>query len=187
MYIVRCQPNCSALFLGLGPRLRIEQLVRFDPQHPRDPHDCVESRVRLAAFDVADERPTSSGSIGEMGLGQPQREPQLADVAAQRSSDAPLYFFKGFESCQGPSANPSRPAHSGGGRRSGKLFATSGRQRLPRCVGIQGLAVGLRRRAAGLLRAEVDSQPYGRGGSTPLGPQELAFVPESLNLAAVKG
>lgn len=190
MYFVRCQPNCSALFVGLGPRLWLEQLVRFNPQYPGDPHDRVEGRVRLAAFDVADECPTDSGSVGEIGLGQPQREPEVADVATQRSPDAPLCFFKGLKSCHDPSANPSRPAHSGGGRRSANYLPRPGGSGYGAMPEIKDSWSEMKERqdCSGPRRtAYLGDRPVRAAARRHPGAQELAFVPESLNLAAVKG
>lgn len=196
MYFARCQPDCSALFVGLGPRLRLQQLVRFDPQHPGYPHERVDGCVRHAALDVADERPTSPGSVGEIGLGHPQGEPQLSDVVPQRRPDAPQRIFKGLESCHEPSANPPGIRVLEGWASCICHVSPAAATAQPGNQGFDFHRREERRRVRRRPLAELPGVPAevlapqrspGLAPRRRAGPQKLAFVPESLNLAGLGG
>ena len=189
------------LFNRAGLRSGREQRVCFDPQHPGNPHDRIEGRVRLSSLDVADEGATGPGAIGEILLGQSDRESQLTDVAAQSGPDTPLCFFKGLRPSHGSPANPSHPGTPGRRKTLHAQPATSRAHRLPRRFVAkdssspdgkrwQGLAIhscvtGGRVLPASVGRFALHGQscpvwhPEGRSG-----PWKLAFVSESLNHGA---
>jgi hypothetical protein len=74
----------------IGGLIAGEQRGRRRPQGPGDPPQAEQRHVPLAPLDAADDRAVQPAPLGQPGLGQPGRLPQLADAVADTLEESPL-------------------------------------------------------------------------------------------------